>query len=209
MGHQREGGERDDLVEDEEGEDVGRESHTEGARDGDGETDVEPGLVRLVVATHVADGVDGGHDPQPRCDETEEHPEGFHLEGELEPGEDLPEIEAGPAAGLNRGEDDPADDGEERRSGEQGAGLAEIGPAMECDDQHHRDERPCDGEPDGGGRGHEPPPMSIRAAAEATPTLSEVQTPKTSVEPMRIQVGSSMLNGASVISSAPSGGALK
>ena len=51
--------------------------------------------------------------------------------------------------------------------------------------------------------------MSIRAAADATPALSEVQTPKTTVEPMRIQVGNNMLKGASVTASEPSGGALK
>ena len=80
---------------------------------------------------------------------------------------------------------------------------------LEGNDEDYREERPDDGQSDGGGGGHEPPPMSIRAAADATPALSEVQTPKTRVEPMRIQVGTSMLKGASVISSAPSGGSLK
>jgi len=209
VGHQGIGGEGDGLIENEEGENVGGKGDAHGAGDGDGEADVEPGLVLLVVGAHVADRVQGGDDPQPRRHHGEEHPQRFDLEGELEAGQDLDHVKAGSAAGLHHGQDDSGDDRKQAHAGDETRRLADIRPAPEQHDQDDTSERPHHRQTDRGLRRHSSIPNSMRAAADATPTLSEVKTPKKTVAPANTQIGTSRLSGASRISGASSGGCRK
>ena len=66
---------RQRLVKDEQGDEVVRERDAHGGGDGDREAGVEPGLVLLVVRAHVADGVDGGDEPEESGHHREQHAE--------------------------------------------------------------------------------------------------------------------------------------
>ena len=64
MGNQRIGADRDDLVEEVEGEEVVGEGHTDGTEDGQGETGVETGLGMFVQSPHIAHGIEDGDGPE-------------------------------------------------------------------------------------------------------------------------------------------------
>jgi len=206
VGHQRVGGEGDGFVKNKEGENVGGKGDAHGPRNGEGEADVETGLVFFVVTTHIADRVQRGHDPQPRRHEGEKHPQRLDLECEIEAGQDLDNVEARPAPHHHRRQDDFRDDGEERACGKEGRGLADVRPAPQEGDQNDAEERPHNRQADGGLDAHSSTPNSIRAAAEARPTESEVNTPKKTVAPARTQIGTNRPAGASLTSGASSGG---
>ena len=73
VGDQRIGHQRQRLVEQEQGQQVGGEGDAHRRRQREREADVEAGLVRLVVGAHVADRIDRVDDPQPRGDQREQH----------------------------------------------------------------------------------------------------------------------------------------
>jgi len=209
MGDQWVGGEGDGLIENEEREEIGGKCDAHGAGDGDSEADVEPGLVFLVVGAHVADRVQGRDYPQPRRHHGEEHPQRLDLEGELEARQHLDHVEMGSAAGLHHGQDEAGDDRKQTHTGGQTRRLAEIRPVPEERDQDNAYKRPHHRQTDCGLRRHSSIPNSMRAAADATPTLSDVKMPKKTVAPANTQIGTSRLSGASLISGASSGGCRK
>ena len=73
MRDERVGDERQHFVEHEQREQVGGTSDAHRRRDREREADVEARLLRLAVGAHVADRVDRVDDPQPGCDEREQH----------------------------------------------------------------------------------------------------------------------------------------
>ena len=89
MGHQRIGQDRQHFVENEQREEVGGEGNANRRPKGEGETDVETGLVRFPVAPHIADRVDRIDDPQKTRDRGEHHAERFDLEGDRDARNDL------------------------------------------------------------------------------------------------------------------------
>ena len=206
VGHQGVGGEGDRLIKDEESENICCKGDADGARDGQSEADVETSLVLFVVTPHVADRVQRGDDPQPRRHEGKQHPQRLDLECKLEARQDLDNVEARPAPRHHGWQDDFRDDREERAGSQEGRGLANIRPTPEEGDQPDACKRPQDRQANGGFDRHSSTPNSIRAAAEARPTESEVKTPKKTVAPASTQIGTNRLAGASLTSGASSGG---
>ena len=78
-----------------EGDHVAAEGHGEGGGNGHGKADEEAGLVGLVMAAHVADGVQAGDDPEPRGDERKQHAQRFDSEGEGDAWEELDQFNGG------------------------------------------------------------------------------------------------------------------
>ena len=130
MGDERIGRKRQRLVEQEQREQVFRKSDTDRAAQRYGETDIVGGLPWLVVAPHIADGIDRGNDPEPRGNERKEHSQRLDLEGEREPRHHL-DIQ-GLGAGAGKHGTEQAEHRQEERTGRRkGDGFAQIGSAME------------------------------------------------------------------------------
>jgi len=84
VGHQGVGGDGEQLIGDEEGEQVPGEGHGEGRGETQAVEGVEPGLVRGVVAAHVPDGVAAGEHPQEARQHGEQHPHPVDGQGHLD-----------------------------------------------------------------------------------------------------------------------------
>ena len=80
MGDQRIGREGEHLIKDEQGEKVASIGYAHHRRDGDGKTDIESGLIGLLVTPHVADGVQSGDQPQEAGNQREQHPQRLNAE---------------------------------------------------------------------------------------------------------------------------------
>ncbi|MNZ68572.1 hypothetical protein D3C78_868420 [compost metagenome] len=85
MDHQGKGGQGQQLVEDEEGEQVGGHGDAHGGGDADAEEAEEAAAVRL--ALQVADGVQGGEQPENRRQGDEQHAQGIGIQGQIEAGQ--------------------------------------------------------------------------------------------------------------------------
>ncbi len=72
VGDERVGGQRKQFVEKKEGEQVLRQGHPHSGADRNREKGKEPGLVLFAVATHIANGIHGGRNPQHRCNQRKE-----------------------------------------------------------------------------------------------------------------------------------------
>ena len=81
--HQRIGGEGQQLVEDEEGEQVARHRHPHGGGDAQAEEAEEAAAMRC--AFQIADGVEGGEQPQHRRQGDEQHRQRVGLQHQVEP----------------------------------------------------------------------------------------------------------------------------
>jgi hypothetical protein len=126
MGDQGVGGEGQHLIENEQGEEVVGVGDPHHRGDGNGEAGVEAGLVVFIVAAHVADGVDGGHQPEVAGNEGEEQPQ--RLDGEIQgqTGKEFRPVQPNGAAGS----DDPveaADQIDQDQTGGDRHPLAEVG----------------------------------------------------------------------------------
>jgi hypothetical protein len=82
---QREGGQREQLVEQEERGQVTRERDAQGREDGEREANEEARLVLLVVLAQVAGGVDAGDGPERGGDQRIEQAERLHPEEQRHP----------------------------------------------------------------------------------------------------------------------------
>ena len=200
---QRVGRQRQYFVKDEDGQQVGGKRDAQCRRDRHRETRVEARLIHLVVASHVADGVDRGDDPQAGGDEAEEHAERLDLEGKPQPRHHLDDMGLGPSAGLNF-RHQRHDEAEKNRCRCQAGGLAEIRAAPQ---QHHdegADEGQADRDQDGGRGAHEALPSSDSAAIRAMPAVSSVLSPKYTIAATKTHIGMSKESGASPIVPSPS-----
>ena len=115
VGDERIGRKRQRLVEQEQREQVLGERDADGAAQRHGEAHIVGGLPRLVVAAHVADGIDRVHDPERGGDQRKQHSERLDLEGEREPRHHLDVQRLGAGAGKHRAEQ--AEHGQEERAG--------------------------------------------------------------------------------------------
>ena len=140
VGHERVGGQRQRLVEDEQGDEVVRERDPHGGPDGDREAGVEPRLVLLVMRPHVADGVDRGDEPQEPRHHREQHPERLDHQLERDPGHQRRENQARPPALSHLGVD-PEHAREDQRRGHQGDSLPQIRCPERKNDQPDRQQR--------------------------------------------------------------------
>ena len=86
---ERIGNEAQHLVEDHQGEQIGREGAADGGCKAGGEAGEEPGLRVLVQVPHVADGIDRRYDPQQRRDGGKHHAERIYPEREVDPRQDF------------------------------------------------------------------------------------------------------------------------
>ena len=181
VGDERIGRKRQRLVEQEQREQVLGEGDADRAAQRHGEADIVGGLPRLVVAPHVADGIDRVHDPEPGGNQRKEHSERLDLEREREPRHHLDIQRFGAGAGKHGTEQ--AEHRQEERTGRRKRDrLAQVGHAVEHRDQQRADERDQDGSEDEDlrrvGEHHLSPPMSACAALLATPADSSVKIPK-------------------------------
>ena len=201
VGDQREGGEREDLVEGEEGEQVAGEGHAHHGRDREGEEDVEAGLVLLVVSPHVADGVHGRDDPEEGRDQREEDAQRLGLQGDPDPGEGLGQYQLGARAAAY-GAMNLQHDCEEGPGSDQARSLARVGvPSQQRDepgagDRHRHGKQQL--------RRHDPiPAISVSAACRATSAARAASMPKYRLRAASAQVGPRSVQGASPVSSSP------
>ena len=125
MSHERIRGQRQRLVEHEQGDEVVRERDPHGGGDGDCEAGVEPRLVLLVVRAHVPDGVDRGDEPQEPRHQREQHAERLDHELQRDSRHEWRKDQAGPPALRNLRVDSEHAREHEHRS-HQGHRLAEI-----------------------------------------------------------------------------------
>ena len=204
VGDQRIGADGEHLVEGEEGQHVARERDPHGAGQRHREEGVEAGLVVLVVAAHVADGVERGRDPQQAGGPGEGGAQRLGGERQAEAREHLHQRYLGALAG-DHGRQHHQHQREERHRRDQGHALAQV--------------RPRPGEPDEKRphRGHDQrqnhrrlgphgaSPMRDSAVASARSMVQLASTPKTTQAAARITSGTSMASGASRTSPRPSG----
>ncbi len=204
--HERVRREREDLVEQEQRQQVARQSDAHRGGDGDRETDVEPRLRTLVAPAHVADRVERGDDPQERGDQREQQSQRLQRQRQRQAGEHVDQLDLDRAAAEAPSE--VRDVGEQQQARDQRGGLAKVGPAV----QQGHDQRAAGGDGERqhqrGLRVHGTIPSSASAARCATPALPLVQNPNTIEAPIRIQVGTSIDSGASP-REAPSAAGLK
>ncbi len=175
--HQRERAEREHLVEGEEREEVRRERHAHHRSYGHREEEVEPGLVLLVMAPHVADRIERRDDPQEGGDQREQQPERLDFERELDPRNHLEERDARHDAVADRSQH-RIDHPEERPRRDERRGLPEVGSLP----QRQHEEAAHQGQEEGSGRQssqtHDPTPRSVWAASIATPEVRLASIPK-------------------------------
>ena len=197
MGDERIGGDGEQFVEQEQGEEIGREGDPHRGGDGDREADIERGLPRRLFGAHIADRIDRVDDPQGRGDEGEEHPERLDREGDREPRDDVENGEGRTHAGQDVRKERGHGREQQQRAGK-GDRLAKIRPCREQRDQQRRrcgdDKRRCDEE----FGSHRRPARSVSAARRARPTVMSVSMPKKIVAAARTSIGTSMLPGGSV-----------
>jgi hypothetical protein len=141
--HQRIGRDRQHFIEDEQGQQVGRERHAHGRHQRNRETGIEPGLVLLVVAAHVADRIDRIDDPQSRGKCSKQHAQRLYLEGDGQPWKHLDEVQLRPPPGIDDGQQAPYV-GCQQHGGGQRHGFAQVRPTpgkshTEC--AHERDQQ--------------------------------------------------------------------
>ena len=110
MGDQWKGRDGEHLVEEVDGKQVGREGHPHGGAKGEGEKGIKPSLGVLVEAAHVADGVEGGRNPEDRCDGSKKQTRAVHAKEQRHVGKDLPDLEFQDGAAEDR-----RDHGEDHR----------------------------------------------------------------------------------------------
>ena len=176
VSHQRIGGERQRLVEQEEREHVAGEGDADGAAERHREADVVAGPVALLVGADVADRIDRRRDPEERRDQREQHPERLEREGDGEPRHDVEERDPGRFAGHDRRRERD-DQAEERDRGDHGDRLLQHRPPRRRRDQ----ERACQRHSQGGEdlrRVAHGAPSSTAAARPAMPTVRSVWSPK-------------------------------
>jgi len=174
VGDEREGRERQDLVEDEQRKEVRGVGDAERRADGDGEAHVKARLPRLVVAAHVADRIDRIDEPEPRGDQAEHRAEGLDLEGERRAGDDLEKLHARTIPRPDRPEDE--DGAQDEKAGRrQRHRLPQVGVRVEARDGERREKRQEESEEDRGfGGDHCAPRISASAARVAIPPVSAV-----------------------------------
>jgi hypothetical protein len=133
LGDQRIGRQREHLVKQIEGQQVGRKGHADGRRNGDGKRGEIAGLRMLLERAHVADGIERGEEPEDRSDQGKEHPHGIDPQRQRHPGQHFGDDEFVAAAGQNRGQQGD-DDGHLAQRCQQGPALAQIGraPRQDC-----------------------------------------------------------------------------
>ena len=128
MGDERVGRQRQNLVEDEQGQQVLGEGDADGGRNGHGEEEIETGLVDFMVATHVANSVERCDNPQTRCDQAEQHPQRLDAESQRQAGQHLQQLDGRSTPSHDFGQD-RQDHEKSRTAGHQGDGFAQVGPS--------------------------------------------------------------------------------
>ena len=201
MCHQREGGERKDLVEDEQGEEIAGEGHSHHRGDREGEEEVETRLILLVVTPHVADRIGRGHDPEERGDEGEENAQRLGLERDRDSGDRLRQHHLRARAAAHRNVD-PQDDREEDPGGDQTGRLAQVRIATQQQDERGPGDRHHQREDEERGHGAIPA-ISTSAACRAIPAVRPALIPKYRFSTTSAHVGHSKVHGASRICSSP------
>ena len=193
---QRVGDQREQFVEDEQREQVRREGDAHRRSEGQREAHVEPRLVSLVIAPHVADGVQRIDDPQSGGDEREQHAQRLDLEGELQPWHHGEQRQFGPRTADDRWQQ-REHAGEQRDRGDAGDRLAQVGQPPRACDQHRADRGHQQRERDGlSGRVHQRgPPSRCIAACAADPTVNSVFRPKPMEASTSRPAGTAMLKG--------------
>ena len=181
VGDERVGRKGQRLVEQEQREQVLGEGDADGAAQCHGEAHIVGRLPWLVVAAHVADGVDRVHDPEDGRDQRKKHSERLDLECEREPRHHLDVQRFG--AGARKYGTEQAQHRQEQRAGRRKRDrFAQIWRAMEDRDQQRADKRDQDGGENQRlgriGEDHLSPPMSACAALLAMPADHSVKTPK-------------------------------
>ncbi len=118
---ERIGHEAQNLVEDHQREQIGREGTPDGGGETGGEAGEEAGLRVLVQVPHVADGIDRCDDPKERGNGGKHHAERIDTEGEGDARQDLEQAEIKSTTrkhrGCHRDDDREHDDRGKRRDG--------------------------------------------------------------------------------------------
>ena len=128
MGDQRVGRQGQQLVEQEQRQHVGRQRDAHGRRDGDGEGDIETGLVVLVVGAHVADGIHRGDRPQEAGHQGEQHAQRLRRQRQGQSRQGLGQHQGRRRLRIHlphQRHHQP----EQQQAGQHGHGLAHVGPA--------------------------------------------------------------------------------
>ena len=141
---QRIGDEAEDLVEDHQREQVGGKGPADSRRQTYGESGEEPRLSVFLQASHIADAVDRGGDPQQRRNGCEHHSQRVHPKREIDARQDLEQgdLDGSPAKydGRHGNDDQEFDD---RR--DQGHRVPEVGAIAEPQDCPGGQQGNCDG----------------------------------------------------------------
>ena len=138
--------ERQQLVEEDEREQVLGQRHAHGRGDAQGESGEEPGLLVLVAAAHVADGVDAGQYPERGGEAAENHAGGVRAQRYLDAGRELEERALGGASVQGVGKHQEDDDQQCNR-GDAGPTIAQVRPASGGErDESRRADRDEDGD---------------------------------------------------------------
>ena len=86
VNHQWIGGDGKDLVKNNEGQQVGREGHTQSCRQAQGKAGEVAGLVLFLETPDISDGVKRSQNPETGSDQCEEDPQRVGPQGQVDPG---------------------------------------------------------------------------------------------------------------------------
>ena len=155
-------GKRQELVENEQGEEVAREGDPHGAAESQREADIEAGLIRLPVPPHVPDRVERVDRPEEGRKPSENHSQRLELEAERETGHHLHQSYLWTATREHLGEQ--GSHHEEEESGrDHGDRVARVRPPPRQADEQRACGRDGRCEQEGSLGAHAAAPVSRRA----------------------------------------------
>ena len=200
VGHQRVSRNGQHFVEYEQCEQVGGKRDPHRSKQGNSEANIEPGLVLLIVAAHIADRIYRVYDPEPRCKSSKQHTDRFDLEGDFEARQHFNKMQLRAPACLQRGDQAPYNAGQGNRSCQR-YGFAHIGPAAGQRNSKGADKRYRQRVENGVGfaEHHGATPSKVLAAVEARPTGRDESTANHTPVSTTTHVGISMARGASCV----------
>ena len=187
---QRVGAEGEQFIKDEQREQIAGQRNAHGGRKGERKTDEKAGLVRLLVATHVTNGVQRVDDPQARCDERKKHAERLDPEVNLQARKQTEQNDLRALTSQNHGQQ-CQHNAEQQDRGHQGDGFTQVGRTTGQRDQQSTDQRHHHGRNNGLFRCQHQgrPPMREAAASDAVPIVNDVSRPKYTIATTKMAVG--------------------
>jgi hypothetical protein len=140
VNHQRIGGDGQDFIKKDEGEQIGRKGDSDRGGKTDGEAGKVTGLFMLLETAHITDGIDGGKDPQAGGDQRKKDTELVRFQRQGYAGRYLPEGEPGNPSGQGAGQE-KKNEGKLHDACRERPEFPQGGMAGAEQDQRHRDQR--------------------------------------------------------------------